>query len=54
MITRTFARAAAEGLARAADPQSLGELQKAVIAEKDASPKLAMEFALAALGKDDA
>jgi len=45
---------AAEGLARAADPQSLGELQKAFLAEKDAAPKLAIEFALAALGKDDA
>jgi HEAT repeat protein len=45
---------AAEGLARAADPQCLSELQKAVLAENDAAPKLAMEFALAALGKDDA
>ena len=45
---------AGEGLARAADPQSLGELEKALSAEKDASAKLAMEFALAALGKEDA
>jgi HEAT repeat protein len=45
---------AAEGLARAADPQSLSELQKAQLAEKDAAPKLAVEYALAALGKDDA
>jgi HEAT repeat protein len=45
--------AAGEGLARAADPQSMGELQRALLAEKDAAPKLAMEFALAALGKDD-
>ncbi len=45
---------AAEGLARAADPQSTSELQKAVLVEKDEAPKLAMEFALAALGKDDA
>ncbi len=45
---------AAEGLARAADPQALGELQKADMAEKDAGPKLAIEFALTALGKDDA
>jgi HEAT repeat protein len=44
---------AGEGLARAADPQSLGELEKAVTVEKDASPKLAMEFALVALGKQD-
>jgi len=45
---------AAEGLARAADPQCLSELQKAVLVEKDEAPKLAMEFALAALGKEDA
>lgn len=45
---------AGEGLARAADPQSLRELQKAVSVEKDASAKLAMEYALAALGKADA
>jgi HEAT repeat protein len=45
---------AGEGLARAADPSSLGELQKAVAVEKDASPRLAMDFALTALGKDDA
>jgi HEAT repeat protein len=47
-------QAAGEGLARAADPQSLGELQKAVLVEKDAGPKMAIQFALAALGKDDA
>ena len=46
--------AAAEGLARAADPQSLGALEKAQMAEKDAGPRLAIEFALAALGKEDA
>jgi HEAT repeat protein len=45
---------AGEGLARAADPQSLGELEKAAAAEKDASPKLAIEFALTALGKENA
>lgn len=45
---------AAEGLARAADPQSLSELQKAELAEKDAAPKLAIEYALAALGQDNA
>jgi len=45
---------AAEGLARAADPQCLSELQRADLAEKDEGPKLAMEYALAALGKDDA
>jgi HEAT repeat protein len=45
---------AGEGLARAADPQSRSELEKALSAEKDASVKLAMEFALTALGKEDA
>jgi HEAT repeat protein len=47
-------QAAGEGLARAADPQSLSELQKAAAVEKDASPRLAMNFALAALGNADA
>jgi HEAT repeat protein len=51
---KSFRQGAGEGLARAADPQSLGELQKAASGEKDASAKLAMEFALAALGKEDA
>jgi HEAT repeat protein len=46
-------QAAAEGLARAADPQSQGELEKAVSVEKDAEVKLAMEFAITALGKQD-
>jgi HEAT repeat protein len=44
---------AGEGLARAKDPQSVSELERAVSAEKDASPKLAMEYALAALGKQE-
>jgi HEAT repeat protein len=52
--SKEMRQAAAEGLARAADPQSLGELQKAENLEKDAGPKLAIEFALAALGKEDA
>ena len=50
---KSVRQAAAEGLARAADPQSRGELEKAVIAEKDDSVKLAIEFALTALGKQD-
>jgi HEAT repeat protein len=44
---------AGEGLARAADPKTLPELEKAVAAEKDASAKLAFEYAITALGKDD-
>jgi HEAT repeat protein len=51
---KSFRQGAGEGLARAADPQSLSELQKAAAAENDAGAKLAMEFALAALGKEDA
>jgi HEAT repeat protein len=44
---------AAEGLAHAADPKSLPEIQKAISVEKKADPKLAMEFALAAMGQKD-
>ena len=44
---------AAEGLARAADPKTLPEIQKALSVEKKADPKLAMEFALAAMGQAD-
>jgi len=51
---KNIRQGAAEGLARAADPQSRAELEKAVSVEKDASAKLAMDFSLAALGKDDA
>jgi HEAT repeat protein len=50
---KNLRQAAAEGLARAADPQSLGELEKAVTVEKDAPVKLAIEFAITALGKQD-
>ncbi len=44
--------AAAEGLARIADPKTLSELEKAAITEKDADAKLAMEFAITAAGKE--
>lgn len=44
---------AAEGLARAKDPQSLSELERAAIAEKDLGVKLAIEFAITTQGKDD-
>ncbi len=43
--------AAAEGLARVADPKTQSELEKAAITEKDADAKLAMEFAITAVGK---
>ena len=49
-IVRT---SAAEGLARAADPKVLPDLEKAFVVEKDAGVKLAMEFAITALGKLD-
>jgi HEAT repeat protein len=44
---------AAEGLARAGDPKVLPELAKVVTTERDAEAKLAMEFAMTALGKLD-
>jgi HEAT repeat protein len=48
---KTIRAIAAEGLGRAGDPQSLGELQKAVNGEKSAEPRLAMMFAITALGE---
>jgi HEAT repeat protein len=44
---------AAEGLARAGDPKALPDLEKAYAVEKDAEVKLALEFAMTALGKSD-
>jgi HEAT repeat protein len=44
---------AAEGLARTGDPKSLPELEKAVMAERDADARLAIEYAMTALGKPD-
>jgi len=44
---------AAEGLARAGDPKVLPDLEKAYAVEKDAEVKLALEFAMTALGKSD-
>jgi len=43
----------AEGLARARDAKALPELEKAAGVEKDAGVRLAQDFALTALGKDD-
>jgi HEAT repeat protein len=48
--TRT---SAAEGLARARDPKVLPDLEKAYAVEKDAGARLALEFAMSALGKPD-
>ena len=50
---KTIRTSAAEGLARARDPKTQPELEKALGAEKDAGARLAVEFALVALGKDD-
>jgi HEAT repeat protein len=49
-VTRT---SAAEGLARAADPKVLPDLEKALVPERDAAVKLAIEFAMTAVGKLD-
>ena len=49
-LTRT---SAAEGLARTADPKALPELEKSIAVERDAQAKLALEFAMTALGKPD-
>jgi len=43
----------AEGLARAREASTLGDLEKAVQVEKDAEAKLAIEYAITALGKAD-
>ena len=43
----------AEGLARARDPGTLSDLERAVQVEKDAEVKLAIEYAITALGKAD-
>jgi len=44
---------AAEGLARAGDPKAIPELEKAVAVERDAEVRLAIKFAMTALGKLD-
>jgi HEAT repeat protein len=44
---------AADGLARAGDPKNVAEIEKRLAVENDASTKLALQFAITALGKDD-
>ena len=51
--SKAFRISAAEGLGRTGDPANIPELQKAVIAEKDGDARLAMQFAITNLGKDD-
>jgi len=43
----------AEGLARAGDPKPVPELEKAIVAETDVNARLAMDFALTALGSNN-
>lgn len=50
---KTIRTSAAEGLARVRDPKTQSELDKAVAAETEANAKLAVEFALASLGRVD-
>jgi len=50
---RVIRTSAAEGLARTGDPKTLPELERAVMAERDADAKLAIEYAMTALGKLD-
>lgn len=50
---KAFRASAAEGLGRAGDTKTLPELEKAAAAEKDAGTKLAIQFAITALGKED-
>lgn len=44
---------AAEGLARVKDPNTLPDLEKAMGEERDAGVKLALEYAITAVGKED-
>jgi HEAT repeat protein len=50
---KTLRTSAAEGLARAGERQTLAELEKAVHVERDAGVRMAMQFAITALGRDD-
>jgi HEAT repeat protein len=52
-VDKLIRTSAAEGLARTADPKVLPDLEKAYAVEKDAEVKLALEFAMTALGKLD-
>jgi HEAT repeat protein len=50
---KQFRISAAEGLGRVGDKKNIDELQKAERVEKDGDARLAQQFALSALGKDD-
>lgn len=50
---KSLRTSAAEGLARTGDRQTLAELEKAIHVERDAGVRMAMQFAITALGRDD-
>jgi HEAT repeat protein len=50
---KSFRTFAAEGLARSGDTKALPELERAAPAEKEAEARLAMQYAITALGKPD-
>lgn len=50
---KTYRTLSAEGLARAGDSKALPDLLKAVESEKDGDARLAIQFAITALGRDD-
>jgi HEAT repeat protein len=52
-VEKNFRTFAAEGLARSGDKNALPELERAVPAEKDSEARLAMQYAITALGKLD-
>ena len=52
-INKEIRTSAAEGLARARDPNALPDMEKAYAIAKDAGARLALEFAMSALGKPD-
>jgi HEAT repeat protein len=50
---KTYRALAAEGLGRAGDTKGLPDLERAVQVEKDSEARMAMQFAITALGKAD-
>jgi HEAT repeat protein len=52
-VDKAIRTSAAEGLARTGDPKALTAVENALTVEKDADVKLALEFAVTAMGKLD-